>query len=649
MNEAERDAYASAKSRLDQLAVKEAQWLRIRAHVPSVDSREGQLASIRTRLNRRSHQTSIISLEDVDGTETVDMQEALGIASRHAQSLFMPDPARGDPTNARWSLLDPICAAKCYDDHRSDPTFGRRLPPVLKKTDSGRSPGPSGIPYELFKALPTYFAPKLLDLFNSIWEGGKMTASLAEGLVRLLPKNKPGANLKSLGAYRPITLRETTYKVLSKVLVAQLNGVLGELLPPAQHGFMLSRGSADAGSHLTLLLEKLKSLGTEVFPEGALLSLDQQSAYNRVDHAWIFEVFEAFGFGERFISLLRALYDPETLGVRYLVNGFPTDLVRLLCGLGQGDPLSCPVWNITFQPFLDALVRHGIALDLQKVWPGGPRAQLTHLVFANDAVVVVESPAALSKLQTLSQTWYEATNGKTNTDKTLVLPLGPNWLWDETAQALPTVQEGESFKWCGYSFFCHGDSKLFWTHVLDRIKAKTRAAGDRTLSPSGKVFYANAHIISTVLHVLSFDIPPQWFIKAAETALTDFAREDGGLGLISIGDIVHLVALRFWDAVAGSNEAISTPLARESWRSLIAATRDFSPWGFFSSTARLEKLYRDSTRWGAVVAAARHAYDNADAVAKFAQIADLYWRDKGKGWALVGHRRGFWQHSKEPY
>ncbi|SCZ99729.1 BZ3501_MvSof-1269-A2-R1_Chr12-2g03431 [Microbotryum saponariae] len=201
MNEAERDAYALAKSRLDQLAVKEAQWLRIRAHVPSVDSREGQSASIRMRLNRRSRQTSIVSLEDVDGTETVDMQEALGIASRHAQSLFTPDPARGDPTNAHRSLLNPIRAAKCYDDDRSDPTFGRRLPrqarvaldepftlleieAALKKTDSGRSPGPSGIPYELFKALPTYFAPKLLDLFNSIWEGGKMMASLAEELVR---------------------------------------------------------------------------------------------------------------------------------------------------------------------------------------------------------------------------------------------------------------------------------------------------------------------------------------------------------------------------------------------------------------------------------------------------------------------------------
>ncbi|SCZ95500.1 BZ3500_MvSof-1268-A1-R1_C113g00620 [Microbotryum saponariae] len=651
MNEAERDAYALAKSRLDQLAVKEAQWLRIRAHVPSVDSREGQSASIRTRLNRRSRQTSIVSLEDVDGTETVDMQEALGIASRHAQSLFTPDPARGDPTNARRSLLDPIRAAKCYDDDRSDPTFGRRLPrqarvaldepftlleveAALKKTDSGRSPGPSGIPYELFKALPTYFAPKLLDLFNSIWEGGKMTASLAEGLVRLLPKNKPGANLKSLGAYRPITLRETTYKVLSKVLVARLNGVLGELLPPAQHGFMPSRRSADAGSHLTLLLEKLKSLGTDVFPEGALLSLDQQSAYDRVDHAWIFEVFEAFGFGERFISLLRALYDPETLGVRYLVNGFPTDLVRLLCGLGQGDPLSCPVWNITFQPFLDALVRRGIALDLQKVWPGGPRAQLTHLAFADDAVVVVESPAALSKLQTLSQTWYEATNGKTNTDKTLVLPLGPNWLRDETAQALPTVQEGESFKWCGYAFFRHGDSKLFWTHVLDRIKAKDpRRSRPDTFAL--KVFYANAHIISTVLHEQG-EIP--------SLAISVPGSGDGGLGLISIGDIVHSVALRFWDAVAGSDEAIWAPPSSRELEVPRRCDPRFQSVGFFSSTASGREAVSRLDRWGAVVAAARVTVPTInthmtmrDAVAKFAQIADLYWRDEGKDglWLVI--------------
>ncbi|SCV74726.1 BQ2448_7755 [Microbotryum intermedium] len=628
MNDAEHDSYAIAKSRLDKLAVKEAQWLRIRAHVPSIDSREGQSASIRTRLNRWSRQMSIVSLEDGDGNETVDMQEALSIASRHAQSLFTPDPARGDTVNARRSLLDPIRAAKRYDDDRSDPTFGRRLPrqasmaldapftlfeveAALKKTDSGRSPGPSGIPYELFKALPNYFAPKLLDLFNSIWESGKMTASLAEGLVRLLPKNKPGGNLKSLGAYRPITLRETTYKVLSKVLV-----------------------------------------------------------------------FEAFGFGERLISLLHALYDPETLGVRYLVNGFPTELVRLLCGLGQGDPLSCPVWNITFQPFLDALVRHGIALDLQKVWPEGPRAQLTHLAFADDAVVIVESPTALSKLQILSQTWYEATNGKTNTDKTLVLPLGPNWLRDETAQALPTVQEGESFKWCGYAFFRYGDSKLFWTHVLDRINVKIRAARDRTLSPSGRVFYANAHITSTVLHVLSFDIPPQWFIDAAEAALVEFvwggakrgpvarelafqAREDGGLGLISISDIVHSVALRFWDAVAGSNEAIWAPLARESWRSLFALTLQLSRWESVSPKVRLEKegtpptIKSELLTLPELLALPPHlpslydenvkfAFNDDEALLKFATIADLYWRDLGKGPALVGHRPGFWQHSKEP-
>ncbi|SCZ95546.1 BZ3500_MvSof-1268-A1-R1_C050g00197 [Microbotryum saponariae] len=633
MNEAERDAYALAKSRLDQLAVKEAQWLRIRAHVPSVDSREGQSASIRTRLNRRSRQTSIVSLEDVDGTETVDMQEALGIASRHAQSLFTPDPARGDPTNARRSLLDPIRAAKCYDDDRSDPTFGRRLP----QDGFGAITGALGHSVRALQGAANLLCSQAVGLVQLDLGGRQNDGVLGRGLVRLLPKNKPGANLKSLGAYRPITLRETTYKVLSKVLVARLNGVLGELLPPAQHGFMPSRRSADAGSHLTLLLEKLKSLGTDVFPEGALLSLDQQSAYDRVDHAWIFEVFEAFGFGERFISLLRALYDPETLGVRYLVNGFPTDLVAVAVCLGQGDPLSCPVWNITFQPFLDALVGRDRARPAEGV-ARGPRAQLTHLAFADDAVVVVESPAALSKLQTLSQTWYEATNGKNQHGQDAVLPLGPNWLRDETAQALPTVQEGRA---------------------SSGSKAKARAARDRTLSPSGKVFYANAHIISTAAETALTDFV--WGGAGRNTVARDFvfqAREDGGLGLISIGDIVHSVALRFWDAVAGSDEAIwGAPSSRE-----LEVPRRCDP-RFQSSLQRPGSQFptiQVRTPYASRIAlasasppfthaeGAQHAYDDADAVAKFAQIADLYLEGRREGRLWLVHRRGFWQHSKEP-
>ncbi|SCZ87985.1 BZ3501_MvSof-1269-A2-R1_C61g00348 [Microbotryum saponariae] len=153
MNEAERDAYAHAKSRLDQLAVKEAQWLRIRAHVPSVDSREGQSASIRTRLNRRSRQTSIVSLEDVDGTET---------------SLFTPDPARGDPTNARRSLLD------LFAQRNATMTTARTLRSVVRLPRQARVALDEPFTLlELFKALPTYFAPKLLDLFNSIWEAAK--------------------------------------------------------------------------------------------------------------------------------------------------------------------------------------------------------------------------------------------------------------------------------------------------------------------------------------------------------------------------------------------------------------------------------------------------------------------------------------------
>ncbi|SCZ90051.1 BZ3500_MvSof-1268-A1-R1_Chr1-3g01746 [Microbotryum saponariae] len=90
---------------------------------------------------------------------------------------------------------------------------------------------------------------------------------------------------------------------------------------------------------------------------------------------------------------------------------------------------------------------------------------------------------------------------------------------------------------------------------------------------------------------------------------------------------------------------------------LVAAT------AIFSSTARVEKLYSDSTRWGAVLAAARVTVPTIKSAnvtlpellslphrlpSPYAEDAKDAYDDAHAGWALVGHRRGFRQHSEEP-
>ncbi|SCV74516.1 BQ2448_7545 [Microbotryum intermedium] len=86
---------------------------------------------------------------------------------------------------------------------------------------------------------------------------------------------------------------------------------------------------------------------------------------------------------------------------------------------------STRVWNVCFQPYLKALVRRKIALDLSAVLLPTRATILTHLAFADDAIVLVSSPAVLGLLSGLVVDWHLATNGRSHTAKTTALPLGP--------------------------------------------------------------------------------------------------------------------------------------------------------------------------------------------------------------------------------
>uniref|UniRef100_A0A671MS58 Uncharacterized protein n=1 Tax=Sinocyclocheilus anshuiensis TaxID=1608454 RepID=A0A671MS58_9TELE len=40
-----------------------------------------------------------------------------------------------------------------------------------------------------------------------------------------------------------------------------------------------------------------------------ILSLDREKAFDRIDHNFLFSVFKAFGFGEKFIAWVTLLYN----------------------------------------------------------------------------------------------------------------------------------------------------------------------------------------------------------------------------------------------------------------------------------------------------------------------------------------------------
>ncbi|SDA03109.1 BZ3501_MvSof-1269-A2-R1_Chr11g02884 [Microbotryum saponariae] len=600
---------------LSKLVNERARQSRIRAHVPEIASEERLSRPVHAKLAARSRDVKFQSIRLADGELTTDIERALEHTHSHFQQHYLVEAK--DPEQVatmRDELLGPIRSARPCDDPLSGARFLRRFSnshvdilaePIseaevlaaIRTTHEGRSPGPSGVPYEMYRACPLLWPPLLTRAYNELITRGSLTTQQSQANVRLLFKhNKPGAARCDLKSYRPITLRECDYKIFTKIYVARLNRILPDVLPAGQHGFVKGRRPADAALHLRLLIDEIRGRGAE-FPTAALLSLDQSSAYDMVEHDWVFAVFEALGAPESFQRVLRMLYNGETSTARYIVNGFLTETIRLLCGLGQGDPLSSSVWDMVFQPFLDSLSRRNIALTitLPELAPRPQTRCITNLAFADDAVVAVAGPEAIASLEALARDWRLATNGRLNTDKTVVMPLGAT-LWDRAdLSKLSFVAPNESLPWIGLQFAPDGNNRLGFHDLERRADRVILSVRDRWMTHHTRAFYLNRYGISKVLHSLSADIPPSDVIKAIERKLADFvkggprrsdykqsvvftARARGGLSVVSIQAVVDSVSVRIWDVLAGGSTAIWGDLARTTsrWRAVLSVAERYS-------------------------------------------------------------------------
>eukprot|EP00798_Chlamydomonas_sp_ICE-L_P018036 gene18036-biopygen26988 len=86
---------------------------------------------------------------------------------------------------------------------------------ALKQSPPGKSPGPDGIPVELYRTYADIFTPLLCRLFTAIGTRETLPHNFLEGLLIILRK---GGDHLNPGNYRPITLLNSDYKLLDKCL-----------------------------------------------------------------------------------------------------------------------------------------------------------------------------------------------------------------------------------------------------------------------------------------------------------------------------------------------------------------------------------------------------------------------------------------------
>ena len=177
---------------------------------------------------------------------------------------------------------------------------------AVQQLSCGRSPGIDGLPSEFYKRFWTLLGKDLFEIFKNCLDSGVLPTSCTRAVLTLLPKK---GDLGLLKNWRPVSLLCTGYKIIAKILSNRLKGCMDLIVHPSQTYCVPERTIMD---NLFLIrdvidLSKLQELDVGLF------SIDQEKAFDRVDHSYLFKTLKVFGFGEKFISYINLLYTGATV------------------------------------------------------------------------------------------------------------------------------------------------------------------------------------------------------------------------------------------------------------------------------------------------------------------------------------------------
>ena len=387
------------------------------------------------------------------------------------------------------------------------------LKAAVNQMATGKAPGIDGLSTDFYKHFWNTIGPDLHEVFIEGITTGFLPVSCQRAVLSLLPKKGDLALLKN---WRPVSLLCTDYKVLSRALSNRLKVVLELIIHSDQTYCVPDRSIMDNIFCVRDLLDVCKVYDLDV----GIVSLDQEKAFDKVDHSYLFSALKAFGFGDGFLSWVGLLYN----GAQCLVKtgaglSRPVPVQR---GIRQGCPISGQLYTLAIEPLLCRVRARLSGLLL----PGSLSVERPIVVsaYADDVNIFVCSQKDVQCLQDALSLYERATSARVNWAKSEALLVG-QW----RGKAVPSLPGGlewgkEGLKVLGVFLGSEGFVKKNWEGVKEKVCARLSRWTwvPPQLSNRGRVLVANNLVASTLWHKLIAIVPPRGLMEDVQRTIVDF-------------------------------------------------------------------------------------------------------------------------------
>ena len=386
----------------------------------------------------------------------------------------------------------------------------------LKKMKPDKACGMDGLSSEFYSHFWFLLSPHLFHSVMFSFDKGSLSSSQKRGILRLLPKK--GHDPLFVKNWRPITLLNVDYKIISKSLASRLSLVLPHILHKDQRGFVKIGLLVIILWNCILLFRNLM----RILKKECYYCWTSRRLLILCLGEFLFRVMDALSFPDSFISWLRVLYHGKE--IRVLNNGHASSPIFPTNGVAQGCGLSPLLFVLAIEVLAVSICYND---KIEGVVMNDIHKKLALL--ADDMILSLKAKQSCfdEVFRTLTD-FAKISNLSVNYSKSSVIPIGPNrlnrnlnvgqfqWCTDLSVKYLgidvPTVYNP------GFRFHQGPVSNIF-----DHIESTLHCRNQFHVVLQGRILNVKTFISSKLMYYFSLaPSPSKNFLKQIQKQLNNY-------------------------------------------------------------------------------------------------------------------------------